>query len=108
MTRALAAAALERRRRAAARRATVAEPPADPPPPGETRGGVSGGARRRMALARSTCERFSGRGDQRGAERAAAGQGGVGEGEFWGFYDRADQVDSLIASLNPQVLELEK
>ena len=31
-----------------------------------------------MALARSTCERFSGRGDQRGAERAAAGQGGVG------------------------------
>ncbi len=30
-------------------------------------------------------------------------QHGVGGGEFWGFYDRADQVDSLIASLNPQV-----
>jgi hypothetical protein len=36
-----------------------------------------------------------------------AGVGGLplggGADEVWGFYDRAEQVDSLIASLNPQV-----
>ena len=34
------------------------------------------------------------------------GEFGGGQSEAWGFYDRADQVDALLAYLNPQVLSM--
>jgi hypothetical protein len=34
------------------------------------------------------------------------GEFGGGRSEAWGFYDRADQVDALLAYLNPQVVSM--